>query len=89
MQHENEPPRKPRKKRKPPPPLTSEELAFLKQKRFIDEWDLLRLLQVSTTTMYNLIRKKQLVPAWLGGKKMFDIEDIYRRLEESKGKGRK
>jgi hypothetical protein len=39
--------------------------------------------------MYCLIRKKQLIPAWLGSKKMFDMEDIYRRLEESKGKGRR
>lgn len=88
MQHENiQPPAKPpKKKRRSPPELKAEELEFLKVKRFISEWDVMRFFQICESTLYNWIKTGELLPTRIGGKKLFDLQDIYRRLEEGKGK---
>lgn len=76
----------PKKKRGFLPALTSAELEFLLVKRFIDDWDVMRLFQISESTLYNWIKKDELTPSRIGGKKFFDIRDIYKKLEEGKGK---
>ena len=88
MQPENfQQPIKPlKKKRRPPPDLTAEELEFLKVKRYINEWDVMRFFQISESTLYNWIKTAQLIPTRIGGKKLFDLQDIYKRLDEGKGK---
>lgn len=84
----NKPNRPAKKRRRLPPPLTAEELHFLKTKRYINEWDVIRFFQISESTFYNWIRDAYLEPSWMGGKKFFDLEDIFKRLDERKGKGR-
>ncbi|RYY48941.1 MAG: hypothetical protein EOO06_08715 [Chitinophagaceae bacterium] len=58
-----------KQKRRLPPALTAGELEFLEARRFISEWDLMRFFQISESTIYNCIRKAQLQPTRIGGKK--------------------
>ncbi|RYY71293.1 MAG: DNA-binding protein [Chitinophagaceae bacterium] len=88
MQHKNShsPGDQQKRKRSMLPELTEEELVFLKEKRYIDEWDVLRFFKISQSTLYNWIKSGQLFPTRVGGKKFFDLHDIYGRLEEGKAK---
>ncbi len=88
MVHNNNSAASKKRKRRNYLPFTADELDLLFKKRYIDEEDLLRFLKISESTMYNLIRTRELVPSWLGSKKMFDIEELYLHLERSKLKGR-
>ena len=88
MVHNNKPAASIKRKRRNYHPITADELDLLFKKRFIDEEDLLRFLRISESTMYNLIRSRELVPSWIGSKKMFDLEELYLQLERSKLKGR-
>ncbi len=90
MQNENLQPnngRPLRRRSKPLQPFTAAEIELLKIKKFIDELELQRLFGFSERKMYTMIKKGKLQPSFLGSKKLFNLEKIYKELEENKGRG--
>ena len=77
-----------KKKYSTPLPLSVEEIEYLKAKRFIEEWDIIRFFGISRSSLYRRIKKGELQPSRLGGKKIFDLQDIFHQLEKTKGKGK-
>lgn len=75
-----------RRRSRPLPPLSETEFDFLKKKRFIEEWDVQRLFNMCKRTLYTRIKEGVFTPSLIGSKKLFDFEDIYKMIEEKKGR---
>ncbi len=75
-----------RRRTRPLPPLSETEFDFLKKKRFIEEWDVQRLFNMCKRTLYTRIKEGVFTPSLIGSKKLFDFEDIYKMIEEKKGR---
>ena len=66
------------------PALTAEEIYILKAKRYIAKYDVMRFLQISETTYHRYLAQGRLIPSLQFTKKLFDLDEIYRKLDEGK-----
>ena len=66
------------------PALTAEEIQILKAKRYIAKYDVMRFLQISETTYHRYVAQGRLIPSLQFTKKLFDLDEIYRTLDEGK-----
>ncbi len=57
--------------------------------RWVDAFDLKRILNISRTTLYKWEILKLVVPAFIGGKKYYDLLAVEKHLEATQKKLRK
>jgi hypothetical protein len=77
-----------RRSMRPLPPYTAEELDALKAKRWVIKLEVMRIFGLKDSGFHAKVKSMSLEPSYFGNTKMYDLHEIYEKLEAGKGKGK-
>ena len=89
MKQDEQPQRQNRRKYNNHHELTTKELKLLQLKRFIGKLDVMHIFNISESDFYAKVKSGFLVPTYFENRKLYDLHEIYQKLEAGKGKNKK